>query len=97
MAHQQMPPNIPPEWQHLVETMQGPMGAVFNLFFMAMNGLVLLGAIKMLRLQSRALAMTACIVAMIPFTVSCCCVLGLPFGIWGLVVLNKPEVKSHFT
>jgi predicted Zn finger-like uncharacterized protein len=37
---------------------------------------------------------TACILAMIPCVN--CCILGLPFGIWGLVVLNKPEVKDAF-
>ena len=26
-----------------------------------------------------------------------CCLLGVPFGIWALVVLNKPEVKAQFT
>jgi hypothetical protein len=38
--------------------------------------------------------MVASVVAMLPC--QCCCLFGLPFGIWALVVLNKPEVKSHF-
>ena len=67
------------------------------LFFAIMDGLVLFAGIEMLRLKSRALCMVACVVAMLPFTTYCCCLLGLPFGIWGLVILNKPEVKSHFT
>lgn len=92
-----MPPNIPPQWQSFVHAMQGSIGGIINLFFAAMDGLVLFGAIKMMRLESRSLAIAACIVAMLPVTVSCCCVLGLPFGIWALVVMNKPEVKSHFT
>jgi hypothetical protein len=28
--------------------------------------------------------------------ISPCCLVGLPIGIWALVVLNKPEVKSSF-
>jgi len=97
----QMPPpaNLPPEWQSFFQTMQhfqGPVGALINLFCAAMNGLVIFGAVKMMRLQSRAMAMVSCIVAMLPVTIGCCCVLGLPFGIWGLVVMNKPEVKSEF-
>jgi hypothetical protein len=39
--------------------------------------------------------MAASIIAMIP-CVSPCCLLGLPIGIWALVVLMKPEVKSAF-
>ena len=34
------------------------------------------------------------IVSMLPC--SCCWTLGLPFGIWALVVLNQPEVKDAF-
>ena len=47
------------------------------------------------KLRSRGLAMTAAILAMIP-CFSPCCLLGLPFGIWALVVLSKPEVQSQF-
>lgn len=97
MAHNTMPPNMPPEWQGFYRNMQGGLGGVLDLFFAAMNGLVLFGAIKMMRLESRSLAIVACIVAMLPVTIGCCCILGLPFGIWGLVAMNKPEVKSHFT
>jgi hypothetical protein len=95
MYQGQLPPNLPPEVMHILQQMQGPIGAAVSLALAALNGFVLFGAIKMLRLQSRGLATAACIVAMLPC--SCCCLLGLPFGIWGLVVLNKPDVKSHFT
>jgi hypothetical protein len=58
--------------------------------------LVLIGAAKMQSLRSFEFAFAAAILAMIP-CLTPCCVLGLPFGIWALVVLNKPEVKSQFT
>lgn len=96
MFQRQMPPNISPELQHFIEGMRGPLAGVFSLVIAALNGLILFGAIKMLRLQSRSLAMAACILAMLPCTSGCCCILGIPFGIWGLIVLNKPEVKSQF-
>ena len=57
--------------------------------------IALAGAIKMKRLQNHGLALTACVLALLPC--NCCCILGLPFGIWGLVVLNKPEVKEAFS
>jgi hypothetical protein len=56
--------------------------------------LVLLGAISMMSLRSYALAMTGSIVALIPCNL--CCVVGLPIGIWSLVVLGRSEVKSAF-
>jgi hypothetical protein len=50
----------------------------------------------MQKLSNHGLAMAAAIVAMIP-CFSPCCLLGLPFGIWALVMLNKPEVRSQFS
>ena len=93
--HQEMPPNIPPQLEAFIKGMQGPLAGVINLVIAAWNGFVLIGAIRMLRLQSRALATVASVAAMLPC--QCCCLLGLPFGIWALTVLNKPEVKSQFT
>jgi len=94
MFHQDLPPDVPPQFRALIENMRGPMAAVISLVVAALNGFVLFGSIKLLRLQNFGLVMAAVIVAMLPC--QCCCLLGLPFGIWALMVLNKPEVKSHF-
>jgi hypothetical protein len=58
------------------------------------SGLVIAGAISMLRLRVYPIAMTGSIAALFPC--SLCCLLGLPLGIWALVVLNRPEVKDAF-
>ena len=55
----------------------------------------LVGALKMKSLQSFGLAMTSSILAMVPCT-SGCCLIGLPMGIWAIVVLNDKDVKSAF-
>ena len=94
MFKHELPTTIPPELRAFFEGMQGPLAGCINLGIAAVNVFVLLGAIKMMRLQSYGLAIAACIVAMLPC--QCCCVFGLPFGIWALVVLSKPEVKSQF-
>ena len=94
MFQRGIPPNFPPELRSFVEGMQGPFAGIISLVIAALNVFVLFGAIKLLRLRSYGLAMAACIVAMLPC--QCCCVLGLPFGIWALVVMSKPEVKSAF-
>ena len=87
--------NLPPWLQQALRNNAGPRGAIFALFAVAINAFVLFGALKMLRLKSHVFAIITCIVAMLPC--SCCCLLGLPFGIWGLVVLNKADVKSQFS
>ncbi len=57
--------------------------------------LMLIAAMKMKKLESYGLAMTGAIVGMIPY-LSPCCLLGLPFGIWALVVLSDGSVKAAF-
>ena len=56
---------------------------------------IIYGAIQMMRGRSFGLSRTAAILAVIPLT-SCCFLLGIPFGIWALVVLSQPDVKSLF-
>ena len=89
MTMRQMP-NEP--WARLFS---GAAGAALNGFELLVNGFILLGAIKMRKLENYGLVMAATIVAMIPCNWPCC-ILGLPIGIWALVVLSKPEVKSAF-
>jgi len=84
-----------PQMQKLIGTLGGSLGIVQNIIGGIVGVIVLLGAAKMQKLQSYQFALTASIVAMVP-CISPCCLLGLPFGIWGLVVLNKPGVKSQF-
>jgi predicted Zn finger-like uncharacterized protein len=57
--------------------------------------LQIIGAISLFRVRGYGLAMTAAICAMLPCDVYCC-IGSLPFGIWALIMLNKPEVKSAF-
>lgn len=75
--------------------LSGGVGIVQNLIGLAVGVVVLMGALKMKRLESHGFAMTAAILAMIP-CVSPCCLLGLPFGIWAVVVLNDANVKAAF-
>jgi hypothetical protein len=74
---------------------KGAAGIASAVVGMAVSGLILFGALKMKRLESHGLAMAASIVSMVP-CISPCCLLGLPFGIWALTVLMKPEVKDAF-
>jgi predicted Zn finger-like uncharacterized protein len=85
-------PNNPNDQAEMIAHAAGGVcGALLGILW---GGLVLLGAARMLQRQNYGLAMTASIVAMLPC--NGCCILGLPFGIWSLVVLNQPEVKDAF-
>jgi hypothetical protein len=85
-AQSQMP------WSNMVS---GTVSVIFSIIGMLVSGLILIGGLKMKKLENYTLAMTASIIAMIP-CISPCCLIGLPIGIWALVILSKPEVKSSF-
>lgn len=94
MLQHEMPPDISPHVRAFLEGARGPLAGVINLVIAAMDGFVLYGAINLLRLRNRGTAVAASIVAMLPC--QCCCLFGLPAGIWALIALNKPEVRSQF-
>lgn len=73
----------------------GGIGIVINLVGLAVAGFIIYGALQMKALQNHTFALLAAIVAMVP-CVSPCCVVGLPAGIFALVILVKPEVKAAF-
>lgn len=81
--------------QAMMNMFSGGVGLVFNVIGTILGAVIIMGALKMKNLQSYGFAMTAAIIAMIPCC-SPCCLLGLPFGIWALVVMMKPEVKAAF-
>jgi hypothetical protein len=70
--------------------------AAWSVLLLISNIVTIIGAIGMLRYRKRFMALTACILSVIP-CLGPCFVLGLPFGVWGLVLLNKPEVRDSFT
>jgi hypothetical protein len=73
----------------------GPIAVTHFTIGIVMSIVVLVGAAKMKGLESYRFAIVASILSLIPCTSPCCC-LGLPFGIWALVVLSDPMVKASF-
>jgi hypothetical protein len=73
----------------------GTIGLVFGVIGVAIGVLILVGAVKMKKLESHSWSMAASILALAP-CISPCCIVGLPIGIWSLVVLSKPEVSDAF-
>ncbi|MBA2116603.1 hypothetical protein [Bremerella alba] len=69
--------------------------SIWGALLVAASGFILYGAIQMKGLTNFTAARTAAVIAVIP-CIGPCCLLGIPFGIWALVVLAKPEVRDAF-
>jgi hypothetical protein len=83
-----------PDWY--AEMFEGvfAMGSAFVGLLVA--AFIIFAALKMKDLKQWSLAVAASVLAMLP-CISPCCVIGLPIGIWCLVILMRPEVKDAFT
>ena len=69
-----------------------------NLALIGMAGsaiLMMIGSERMKRLESRGLAIAACISWLLPIS-PCWIPVTLPLGIWGLVVLTRPQIAAAF-
>lgn len=80
----------------LIVMLSGGFGVLGSLIGLLVGAAIIMGALKMMKLQSWAFALAVSIVAMVPI-VSPCCVLGLPVGIWALIILCRQDVKAAFT
>jgi len=96
--------DLPPDQMEQIREAfaQNAAGNAVGYIFLAINiaaaVLIGMGALRMKSLQSYGLALTASILAMVPCvgTSSCCCVIGLPIGLWALIVLMDKDVKAAF-
>jgi len=78
------------------------LGYMFGFFFWPLlmflgtliSPLVIYGGARMYAAKSYAMARLAAILALIPVT-SCCFVLGIPVGIWSLIVLRATRGQSR--
>jgi hypothetical protein len=82
-------------WDLISMYFKGPILTVHGVVMIIISTVVLIGALKMKELENYGLCITVSIFALIP-CISPFCFLGLPFGIWALVVLSDPAVKKAF-
>lgn len=88
-------PNAPPFMQGFQRGGFGPVAAIVHSGFLLLNSLIILGGIQMLRMKNRTMAIAASVLAMLNFG-TCCCLLGLPIGIWSLIILLREDVTAAF-
>ena len=67
----------------------------FGILLIIVNGFIFMAAMKMKSLEGYTQARVASILALVP-CIGPCYILGIPFGIWALVVLGKPEIRDAF-
>ncbi len=87
--------HLPPESLELQRTLTTLFSLPAYIVGVAIALVRLIGALKMMKLRSYGFAMAAAILTLIPCG-TCCCLVNIGAGIWALVVLAKPEVKSAF-
>lgn len=81
-----------PSWMR----MQGVLGIIGNLVGIGIGAVIFMGSTKLQNLKDHGFVLTAAVLAMVP-CLSPCCLIGLPIGIWAIVVINRADVKPHFS
>jgi hypothetical protein len=69
---------------------------VVDVIVVLLAPVILFGGAQMLRHKMYHFVRVAAVLAMLPLATHCCFVVGLPMGIWALVLLANPEVKAVF-
>lgn len=75
--------------------MSGTFAVISGVVGIVLSGVIFFGAVKMKKLEGHGFAVASSILAAVP-CLSPCCLIGLPVGIWAMIVLFKPEVKAAF-
>jgi hypothetical protein len=90
--------------ENLDRALNGRSRHVFNLTLgtfgvllaMVLFGMVIAGGVNMMRLQRRWLSLFAAYVVTGLALAGCYAILFFPFGVWGLVVLYRPDAREQF-
>lgn len=90
----------PPEMEEFLNSgLLGAMnafGILTGILALALAAYVLWGGLQMIKLRHHGACIGAAVVAMLPCTASCCCLIGIPIAIWVILVLNRADVRSAF-
>jgi predicted Zn finger-like uncharacterized protein len=78
----------------MAQMVGGAVGGVLAFVWIIIGVITIIGGVKLKGLSGYGLVMTASILGFIPCT--SCCLLGIPAGIWALIVMNSNDVKPYF-
>jgi hypothetical protein len=88
------PEDVDPQLREFAESIEKFSRGLGVLNILASAFLVWSG-LQMKALEGWGVSLAGCILVMTPLA-GCTCVIGLPIGIWGLIVLFNAEVKAAF-
>lgn len=94
-ANPQIDPNAPEFVREMQANSAGPVAAGIQSLFVLVNLLVIVGGVQIMRISTWPLGLAAAIAAIINFG-SCCCILGIPIGIWSIIILAQEDVRRLF-
>lgn len=92
IGQEKLPANAAEKTGYLIGTFGGYGVGVLSLIFAPV---IFYGGFKMLKGESRGVAICASVLAILPLT-SCCFAVGAVFGVWAIVVLMQTDVKSFY-
>jgi hypothetical protein len=95
MAQLLSDPNLPPQAKSVLGSVAGASQGL-NFFGVLLDLVMVFGAWQMRNLKMFPAAVASCIIAMLPCG-GCCCLFGLPIGIWALTILLRADVKAQFS
>jgi hypothetical protein len=88
---------LPSDQAEKMGFMIGTIGSyIVSLLSLVLAPVIIYGAVQMMQGKKPGLAKIAATLAIVPVT-SCCFLIGIPIGMWSLVVLAQPEVKAIFS
>ena len=89
-------PAAPPMVQEFQRGTVGPVATALQGGFAMLNLFIIVCGVQMVKLKSWGMRVAGSVLAMLNFG-SCCCALGIPAGIFSLMVLMNPNTISLFS
>jgi hypothetical protein len=89
-------PTADPMVQEFQRGAVGPAATAIQGAFLLVNLFIIVCGVQMMKMQNWGLGVAGSVLAILNIG-SCCCVLGLPVGLWSLCVLMSPDIISMYT
>lgn len=89
-------PSADPMVQEFQRGAVGPVATAIQGTFLLVNLFIIVCGVQMMKLQNWGLGVAGSVLAILNIG-SCCCVLGLPVGIWSLTVLMSPDIITMYS
>ena len=91
--------HVDPAAPQVVQEMQrgavGPLATGMQGAFAMLNIFIIICGVQMMKMQNWGLGVTGAVLSMLNIG-SCCCIAGIPIGLWSLAILTSPDIISMY-